>query len=227
MSQIAFIQARMSSQRLPGKVLAEVEGKALLVYLIERLRLCLRVSDIAIVTSTAPEDAAVAACGERSGVKTYRGSLDDVLGRFLAAAEAFRADAFVRINGDSPLLAPDLVDRGIAEFEAGKYDLVTNAFPRSFPKGQSVEVVAVEALKSAALETRDLQDREHVTRFFYAHPDRFRIKNFANDIDLSGIQMSVDTPGDLAAFRNLVSRMSGQHGNYGLADLLALRDKVS
>lgn len=223
MSQIAFIQARMSSQRLPGKVLAEVEGKALLVYLIERLRRCSRVRDIAVVTSTAPEDAAVAVCGERNGVKSYRGSLDDVLGRFLAAAEAFCVDSFVRINGDSPLLVPDLVDRGIEEFEAEKYDLVTNAFPRSYPKGQSVEVVSVEALKSVASQTSGLQDREHVTRFFYNHPDRFRVRNFANDADLSSIQMSVDTPDDLAAFKNLVSQMTKPHWNYGLDDLLVLR----
>src|SRR6185312_7877584 len=110
----------------------------------------------------------------------------------LKAAKAAGFDALVRVNGDSPLLDPALVAEGVALFRAGGADLVTNVRPRSFPKGQSVEVIAVAALAAAMAETRDPADREHVTPFLYAHPERFRIRNFAAPRPRPDLQLSVD-----------------------------------
>jgi spore coat polysaccharide biosynthesis protein SpsF len=223
MTPVAVIQARMSSRRLPGKILMEVAGKPLLAYLVERLRHSRRLQSMIVATSQAPEDDPVIGLCEQLGIRSFRGALEDVLGRLLAAAGLADASAIVRVNGDSPLLDQALVDRGVAEFDAGDADIVTNVFPRSFPKGQSVEVISVAALARVAGQTSDPDDREHVTRFFYNHPERFKIRNFACKTDLSGVQMSVDTPEDLEMFKSTIARLKRPHWEYGFEEILLVR----
>jgi len=217
-----FIQARMSSKRLPGKVLQETRGKPLIAYLIERVRYCRNADSINLVTSTDREDDPLAAFGEKAGIRVLRGPLDDVMGRFIVAATQIQARAFVRINGDSPLLDPRLIDRGIAEYETAPVDLVSNAFPRSYPKGQGVEVISVSALQAVAAEADSSAYREHVAMFFYDHPARFRIRNFSYGRDVSDIQLSVDTPEDLADFHAILDAMERPHTEYSLDDVLQL-----
>lgn len=221
---VVIVQARSSSRRLPDKVLLELAGKPMLAYTVERLRLCRAVRDVVLATSDRADDDRVAALGERLGVDVVRGALDDVLGRFLAVAKAVGTDAVVRISGDSPLIDPSLVDRVAACFAGSACDVATNVFPRSFPKGESVEVVTVNALERAARETADLEDREHVTRFFYRNPGRFEIRNVAAPRDLSHVQLSVDTPEDLALVRRILAAMDRPHWEYGLDEILALRE---
>lgn len=217
-----FIQARMSSKRLPGKVLQETRGKPLIAYLVERVRCSRNADSINLVTSMDREDDPLAAFGEKTGIRVLRGSLDDVMGRFIDAAMQIQASAFVRINGDSPLLDPRLIDRGIEEYEAAPVDLVSNAFPRSYPKGQGVEVISVPALQAVAAQTDSSVYREHVAMFFYDHPDRFRIRNFSYGCDMSTIQLSVDTPEDLADFNTILGAMDRPHTEYSLDDVLQL-----
>ncbi|HET7568269.1 MAG TPA: NTP transferase domain-containing protein [Gaiellaceae bacterium] len=189
----AVVQARMSSQRLPGKVLAPLAGRPALAWLLERLA----GFEVVVATSGEPSDDPVAAfCAER-GVECFRGPLADVAARFAGAVERYGLDAFVRVNGDSPLLDPALVARGIELFRATEPDLATNVFPRSFPPGQSVEVVRAETFLAARPEF-DERDREHVTTFFYARPERFRIENFAAAAPYEGPSHALDTAEDLA-----------------------------
>jgi spore coat polysaccharide biosynthesis protein SpsF (cytidylyltransferase family) len=223
MSMVAVVQARYSSQRLPGKVLREVAGRPLLAYLLERLACCRALEQTVVATSSDADDDAIERFCKAIGMACFRGDLHDVLGRFIAAAQWVGCDALVRINGDSPLMDPAIVDRGVGLFEEGAADLVTNVHPRSFPKGESVEVVAVSALRRAASLSSDSQDREHVTRYLYRHPEQFRIRNFKRAQDVSDIQLSVDTPEDFAAFAALVARMDRPQAQYGLDEILALR----
>jgi spore coat polysaccharide biosynthesis protein SpsF len=223
---VAIIQARSSSRRLPDKVLLELAGRPMLAYTVERLRRCRTVQDVALATSTEPEDDRIAALGERLGVRVYRGRLDDVLGRFVGATRALEATAVVRISGDSPLIDPQIVDRIASRFLAIPCDLATNVFPRSFPKGQSVEVVALAALERVAAAARAPEDREHVTRFFYDHPAEFRIENVAFDRDASGVQLAVDTAADLALVTRIVSSMTRPHWEYGVEEVIALRERL-
>jgi spore coat polysaccharide biosynthesis protein SpsF len=217
----AVIQARASSVRLPGKVLREVRGKPLLQYLVDGLRHAASLDRLVLATSDDLGDDAVAALGTRIGLSVVRGPLDDVLARFLLAAERFGLRALVRVNGDSPLLDPALVDRAVGLFEAGGADLVTNTFPRSYPKGQSVEVVSVAALERAAASL-DPQDREHVTRFFYRHPDQFRITNFTRPSYAGDLQLSVDTADDLRSFERLLDRLDAPHWEAGVDRLIGM-----
>jgi spore coat polysaccharide biosynthesis protein SpsF len=219
----AVIQARCSSQRLPGKVLRQIDGRTLLDFLLERLARCRGLSRIVVATSTDGSDDALAAFCRSRSIVFYRGALDDVLGRFVAVAGQLGEPALVRINGDSPLLDPAIVDEAVRLFEEGGADIVTNVHPRSFPKGQSVEVLAVTALRRAAEQSDDPSDREHVTRFFYRRPEQFRIRNFKREPAAADIQLSVDTPEDFAALERVVAQMRRPQAEYGLDEILALR----
>lgn len=209
-STAAFVTARMSSSRFPGKSLAPIGEDVVLGYVTDSLKKCLTVSGVVVVTSTDPTDDPIAGwCNDR-GLDVVRGSLNNVAARVLGAATDLEMDSFVRISGDSPLIDPVLVDFAVNVFRGGDWDLVTNVFPRTFPRGQSVEVIRTEVMKLAcAGELGDLtaSDKEHVTQFFYSNSDRIRIRNFSSSeflgdsdrsINLSSIHLAVDNTEDLA-----------------------------
>ena len=223
----AIIQARMSSRRLPGKVLTEVAGKSMLHYLHERLIHCRDIDGIIVSTSTDPSDDPVALFCKRYGIPFFRGSLNHVAQRFQETLEVFDLDAFVRVNGDSPLLDQHLIDRAVALFRAGDADLVTNVFPRTFAPGQSVEVVRASVFRQICPRLGDPQDQEHVTRFFYMHPEDFKIVNFRAARAYPPMHLAVDTPSDLERFRSMVQRMTKPHHLYTLDELSDLHVAVS
>lgn len=219
MSVGAIVQARMSSRRFPGKVLAEAGGKPLLLYLLERLARCRRLDGVVVATSADRSDDVVQEFCGRTGFPCVRGPLEDVAGRFLLALDRFPWGGFVRANGDSPLLDPELVDRGVGIFREGEYDLVTNVQPRTFPKGQSVEVVRSESFRAACRDMTEPEDREHVTRFFYRNSSDWRIRNFEAGGRWGDVQLSVDTPEDMERFARIVAAMERPHWEYGHEEL--------
>ena len=156
------------------------------------------------------------------GVDCFQGSLTNVAGRFASVLDKYQCDAFVRVNGDSPLMDHRLIDRGIVLFRRGDFDLVTNVFPRSFPKGQSVEVLRSHIFLKAYNAMQDEDEMEHITRYFYKHSERFNIHNFSSKVDYSAIQLSVDTPTDMASFEGIINSMNKAHWEYTLEDILAL-----
>lgn len=210
----------MSSVRLPGKVLREICGRPLLAYLIERLAGC-REAPTIVATSTSGSDDAVAAFCAAAGVPCHRGPEEDVAARFVEAAEHFSLTAFGRVSGDSPLLDPALVDRAVTLFQRDEYDLVTNVRPRTFPPGQSVEVVRVDAFL-AALPSLEAQQREHVTQHLYDPGLGLRIANFAADRDYGDLRLAVDTEEDLERIEALVAAMERPHWEYGLDEIALL-----
>jgi len=214
------VQARVSSVRLPGKVLMPLAGKAVLARLVERLKRIGSIGrgahrkgealPIVVATSRAPEDDAVEALTRSLGVGCYRGSLDDVAARLSEAARQAGFAAFVRVNADSPLLDPALIEHAYTLYLDGGYDVVSNVFPRSFPKGMSVELIAMEAMERVLESTDDAQDREHVTRFIYANSDRFRIRNFTAPRSRPDLQLSIDTREDFACIEACVKRLGAR-----------------
>lgn len=224
-----LVQARMSSRRLPGKVLRPVLGKPLLGYLFDRLRRCRAVSFVALATSTGTEDDPVADFAQSQGVAVFRGPLDDVAARFLGAAERFGLETFVRITGDSPLIDPALVDEAVRLHAVPPAtDLATNVWPRSFPKGMSVEAIRTEAFRRALDRMTDPLTgwREHVTQAFYAEPDRYRIRSFTGGGGRADLQLSVDTPEDFARFEAIVSAMDRPPAEYGWAEIVELAARL-
>jgi spore coat polysaccharide biosynthesis protein SpsF len=227
MRPTAIIQARMASRRLPGKSLRPVQGRPMLAYVVERLRRCRELDAIVVATSTMGEDDAIEALCRELGVACHRGPRDDVLARVIGLVEAQALPVVVRISGDSPLIDPTIVDRAVLLFAEGQCDLVTNVAPRSFPKGQSVEVVSAQALRLQVSARPTAEDREHVTRWFYRHPERVRIRNFEAPADMSAVQLSVDTAEDFAVFAAIIAAMRRPHWDYGLAEILALRREIT
>src|SRR5205823_13375067 len=168
------VQARMGSTRLPGKVLADLGGRPMLQFMLERLRR-LPVSELVVATSTEPGDDAVAALGATLGVRVVRGPEHDVLARFEQALEAHPAEHVVRLTGDCPLADPEVIVATLELHHERHADYTSNVIPRTFPKGLDVEVARAEALRVAAAEAEDPAEREHVMPFLYRHPERFRL----------------------------------------------------
>ncbi|HJX13219.1 MAG TPA: NTP transferase domain-containing protein [Dehalococcoidales bacterium] len=218
----AIVQARMTSERFPGKVLYEVGGKPMLQYLLERLEHCGGLDGIVVATSAEASDDPLAAFCRRYGVAGYRGDLEDVASRFNDVVREYHFNAFVRINGDSPLLDQRLIEKGLKIFRGGDYDLVTNVMPRTYPRGQSVEVLLADTYRDACVRMREAADREHITRYYYRHPGDFRIRNFSSRRDLSGITLCVDTPEDMDNFAAAVARLNRPHWEYRLGDILRI-----
>jgi spore coat polysaccharide biosynthesis protein SpsF len=191
----AIVLARLSSRRLPGKALMSLARRPLIAHVFERLA---RVEGLplGLATSSEATDDPLAAWAEAEGIPVCRGALDDVLERLAAAAGHFGFESVIRISGDSPLLDPAIVRMAIAA--AGVADLVTNVFPRSFPRGQSVEVLSRAGVARLNALAVTAEDREHVTRALYRAPDGFRILGFRRWPDRSDLQLSVDTREDLA-----------------------------
>ena len=179
---------------------------------------------MAIATSDCPEDEPLIKVAEQWGVDSYRGPLDDVAGRLLDAAEKMGADAFVRVSGDSPLLDREIVERAVSLFREEWPDLVTNVRIRSFPKGQSVEVIDTKVMRRAWATFENAEDFEHVTPYFYRHADRYRIRSFENTASLGSLQLSVDTETDFQRFETIVAQFRAPQWTYGLEAVLDLLD---
>ena len=223
----AIVQARMSSTRLPGKVLHEVAGKPMLLYLLDRMRQTVLLDSVVVATSSDKMDDPVALLCERHGITCYRGSLSNVAERFMNVLDAYPIDAFVRLNGDSPLLDQRLVERGSEIMRSNDLDIVTNVFPRTYPKGQSVEILKSSTFRAAYPYFQQGDDREHVTTYFYRNSEKFRIFNFSSEISNDHIQLSVDTHEDMVIFEKVVSSMTRPHWEYTLDEILKLHGRVT
>ena len=217
---VAIVQARASSERFPSKVLADVEGTPLLARLLRRLLRSRECDAVAVATSTAPEDDAVAAIAAAEGVATVRGPLDDVLERYRLAAERLDADIVVRVTGDCPLLDPTLVDAVVRTFREAGVDYASNVHPPTFPDGLDVEVISRAALERAAREARRPSEREHVTLYIAEREALFSRTSVTGDPDRSAMRWTVDYPDDLDFVRAVFRRFRGREDEFGVADVL-------
>lgn len=222
----AIVQARMGSERFFGKVLHRVAGQPLLQYLLERLKHSCCREAIVVATSLEASDDPIAAFCQGQGVFCHRGSLLNVASRFREVLDIYRFEGFVRVNGDSPLLDQQLIERGVEIFLRGDYEIVTNVWPRTYPAGQSVEVLAAETFKQGLARMRDPEDLEHVTKFFYKNSEDFRIFNFNAVENLSSVHLATDTRKDMEIFAAIIAGMTKPHWQYGLKEILEIYARV-
>lgn len=218
----AVVQARMSSSRLPGKVLLCISGKPLLGYVLDRVGHCQRLDDVIVATSAEAVDNPVEEYCRGRNISVYRGSHADVASRYVEVAQRNSLDAFVRVCADSPLLDQDLIEHAVSIYFNSLPDMVTNIARRSYPKGQSVEVVCSRTFCRSYSAMESTIDKEHVTRYFYEHKSNYRIINFDSEKQLSHVQLSVDTQQDLERVTNIISKMARPHWEYGLEEILQL-----
>ena len=223
---VAIVQARMSSSRLPGKVLEPLNDMPLIIFMLERLKKCTKVDHICLATSEEESDGKLAAAVEKAGFSVFRGSLNDVLDRFYTVAKKYRADFVVRLTGDCPLIDHDLVDRLIADIEDGEFDYISNIDPPTFPDGLDCEVVTMEALTRAFNESELKSDREHVTPYIRKDGNGFRMKNVLSAVDLSDHRWTVDYPDDLDRIRKMVSLLGEQALDADRYDYLRASEKL-
>ena len=221
---LAILQARMSSSRLPGKVLADVAGAPMILRQIERVRRAQRVSRLIVATSVRPDDDLLAETLAGACVEVVRGDLDDVLSRFIAALDAAGDEAAaLRLTADCPLADPTVIDATIALFESSRADYVSNTGDaRTFPKGLDVEVFKTDVLRQAHAETTDLYDREHVTPFIYRRPERYRLATLTQDRAEGEVRWTVDRPDDLEFVRAVYDALHPARPAFTSDDVRAL-----
>jgi spore coat polysaccharide biosynthesis protein SpsF len=221
MKTVIIVQARMTSTRLPGKVLLPLGGEPMLARLVERLKRVRLANAIVIATTTNDTDEPIVDLCRQLAVPCHRGSEHDVLARYAEAARAHRADVVVRITSDCPLIDPALIDQMIAVYEEGNSDCVSNMLPPTWPYGMAVEVFSAAALAQAHAEATQPAEREHVTPFLYTNPQRYRLRTVTSPTDLSGQRWTVDTPEDYELVQRLFDAVFAHHPEFTLADLLA------
>jgi spore coat polysaccharide biosynthesis protein SpsF len=217
---VALVQARMSSKRLPGKVLLEIAGKPMLLWVMERLGQARTLDASAVITSVHEEDDALERLCAEHGIACFRGSLDDVLDRYYRAALFFKAEVVVRVTADCPLLDPAVTDRVVRYFNEGAFDYASNVLHPTYPDGLDTEVFRFEALERGWQEASLNSEREHVTAFIYKHPDLFRLGGVEHGEDLSSLRWTVDTEGDLQFVRAVYDRLKGT--SFSMTDVVEL-----
>jgi len=206
---LAILQARMSSTRLPGKVMAPVLGEPMIGRQLERLARSVRIDRLVVATSSDPSDDALADYCRGLGYPVVRGSLGDVLDRFHEAMLlAPEADTVVRLTADCPLADWTVIDALIDHHHATGADYTNNTAPeRTFPHGLDAEVMRREALERAWREATDPYEREHVTPFIYRRPGEFRLENLSRKPSLAALRWTVDFPEDLEFVRDVYARL--------------------
>lgn len=208
----AFIQARMTSTRLPGKVLARLDGIPVIARVVDRVSKAVPEDRIVVTTSRDTSDDRLAEYVSGLGVAVHRGPLDNVVKRFQLCLEEHPCDWFFRVCADSPLLDPALLKHALLLAKGKDADVITNVHPRTFPKGQSVELIRSEILRDVDADSADAGEQEHVTRYFYKRESQYKILNFACAEDLSGDSYVVDTAEDLARVSKLLQMGRAQPG---------------
>ena len=215
----------MGSSRLPGKVLLDVAGKPALTRLLDRLRRCTRIDDIVLATTTLSGDDVLEEWARSEGVQIFRGSEDDVLARVVGAHEALKGEIVVEVTGDCTLLDPEVVDMGVETFLANDCDVVNNFSYATYPEGIDVQVFRFSDLDHVSQTVGDPSVREHVSLFFYEHPELYRIVTLTAPEKWrgQGLRFQLDYPEDYTFISEIYRRLEPSHGaEFCLDDVMNL-----
>ena len=215
----------MSSQRFPGKSLEKLKGKPLLGWTVDRVRSAMGVEDLVVATSCETSDDPIESYCREHSLKCFRGSLNNVASRFVKVAQSENMDSFMRISGDSPLIDPTVIDYAISLYRQFPCDLVTNIGLRTFPKGQSVEILSAEPFFKMFQNIIEDNDREHVTKPYYTTPENYRIIAFTSGENAGSVQLSVDSLEDFHMIGKIIDYTHGRPG--GWRELVDIREKLS
>lgn len=218
---LAIIQARMSSSRLPGKVLEEINGSPAIKFQIDRLKLS-SVDEIVVATSTDPSDDVLVDYLNKIKVVSRRGPLNDVANRFEVVLDEFEPVNFLRLTADCPFVMPNLLDEMLRKFSIENLDYLSNTNPPTFPDGLDIEIVRTEAFRKLLQYDLSVVEREHVTLAFAGKCDLFNMGSFANVEDLSDLRWTLDYPEDLEFLRSVAKLLIGREHEFTLKDVLSI-----
>jgi spore coat polysaccharide biosynthesis protein SpsF (cytidylyltransferase family) len=218
---VAVLQARMSSSRLPGKVLLEINGQPMIWWQIQRILKSNMVDKVIVATSTDSTDDVLAEYLENENITCSRGPLEDVLRRFQEALVGYPDNStIVRLTADCPLIMPEQLDQLVKLFIGSDYDYISNAIVPTFPDGLDIEIFSKSAFnRILSLETSPA-DKEHVTLKFKDKKETFKILNYESDLDLSSLRWTVDYPQDFQFIRSVFGHFAGRELEFGYVELL-------
>jgi spore coat polysaccharide biosynthesis protein SpsF len=216
---VAIVQARMGSQRLPGKVLKPLGGVPMLWHTLKRLERVPEIHEIVLATSDLKQDDLLADFAGEERIPVFRGSEGDVLERYYLAARTFKTDAVIRITGDCPFIDPEITRKTIRSFLEEKVDYASNVLDRTFPRGTDTEVFSFHALEKAYQEGSRPEDREHVTYYMRTNPEKFKLKGIRSEKDLSYIRHCVDVEEDYLFVQALFYHLAGRNMFFTTSDI--------
>lgn len=224
MTVIGILQARTNSTRLPGKVLMNILGEPMILQQLRRLKKSVLLDDIIVATSREKSDDDLAMVCSAAGYRVFRGSLNDVLDRFIGAIENDSCDHVVRLTADCPLTDPKVIDEIIRRHLQSGSDYTSNTLNPTYPDGLDAEVFKISALLSAWENAVLPSHREHVTPYIYGHPELFSLDSYENSQDLSAMRWTVDEVEDFDFATEVYSNLYRSKANFTMADILILLD---
>jgi len=224
MKIVAIVQARMGSTRLPGKVLMDLGGKTVLARVVARLRRAILIDQIVVATTDSVIDNAIIRECQRLQVEYFRGSENDVLDRYYQAANSCEAQIVVRITADCPLIDAEVVD-DVIRVLLSRGDYASNTLARTYPRGLDAEVFTIAALERAWQDAHEPHQREHVTPYFYEHPEIFELTSLRGRIDYSRYRWTLDTAEDLELLRTIYARLDNRDDFHWLRAVRVMEDE--
>lgn len=224
---VGILQARMSSARLPGKIMLEASGRSMLEHMLSRVADSKTLDKIVVATTTKEIDNKIEDLSKKLNFQCVRGSEDDVLSRYELASQKSGADIIVRLCSDSPLLDSDTVDKVVNAYLRGNYDYVNNLVPtpRTYPDGMSVEVFSSELLRDAHLNAKRPSEREHVTFYMWKQPEKYRIHRVDYEKDLSKFRFNLDYREDYEFIKKVFENLYSNKHHFTMADIIEFLDK--
>lgn len=219
---LGIVQARMSSTRLPGKVLMPILGQPMLARQVERLQRASSIDRLLVATTSDESDYDIVSLAAELGLDVYRGSVEDVLDRFYQAALPLKPTHVVRLTADCPLADWQLIDRTVAKALADDLDYVSTALRPTWPDGLDVEVMTFAALEAAWREAQSPVEREHVTPFIISRSERFRRASVESPVDLSALRWTVDEPRDFEFVTRVYEALYPSNPAFTIDDVLVL-----
>ncbi len=221
MKPIAIIQARLTSTRLPGKVLKDLAGRTVLHYVVRRCQLSRLLAGVVLATTNEPADDCLCDSAKSLGIEVFRGSREDVLDRYLNAARRCGADPIIRITSDCPLIEPALIDAVIESFERTQAEFIyTDGFPRGTGDAELLPFAALEKTWNAT-RPDEAYYREHVVTYPWRHPDEFRphVVEAPPEIRKLDYRLCVDEADDLEVIRRICEHFAPRI-NFTLAEII-------
>ena len=224
MRVVATIEARMTSSRLPGKVLMSALGQPMLHHLVARLRAAPSIDEIVLATTTNATDDPLVEFAKKEKIRVFRGSEADVMARVIGAAEFADADVIVEITGDCPIIDPDIVEQTIRMYKSHDAVYASNGIIRSYPDGMDTQVFGLKTLQRSAAMTNDPQDREHVSLHMCKHPELFPQVHLIAPPSLHWpeLGLTLDEPADYELIKRIIEYFGESRPLFSCLDVINL-----
>lgn len=227
---LAILQGRLSSTRLPGKVLKELNGKPMILQQIDRLKHSYKIDKLVVATSEDSSDDELVQVLQREGIAVRRGPLDDVVERFALVVDEFKPDTIVRLTADCPLADTEVIDEVISRHIESGSDYTSNVLEPTFPDGLDAECISSSAFSQLRASNLSKPEREHVTMGLYSHPEEYSLTSVTQQPDRSSLRWTVDVQDDLDFVRQVYQHLYDENQYFGqreILDLLKIHPELS